>query len=514
MDDRRLPIDRPALCATVGGRTMAEVRRARDEASATADLVELRLDGVSDADAATALDGRTTPVIVTCRARWEGGAFDGPEDARLAILRDAWTLGAEYVDVEAAAGFAPQFLDATGGARTILSFHDFDGVPSDLEAGLDRMAATPAAVLKVAVQAAALADAIRVMDLGSRLRGRQFVGIAMGTPGIVTRVLAARAGCAWTYAGQGWAPGQVPADVLRDVYRFDTLSTRTRLFGVVGRPVTHSLSPAMHNAAFAAAGIDAVYLPLEAASVDDFLVFADRLELEGASVTAPFKVSLIAHAALDAVARRVGALNTLRRTTQGWTATNTDLDGFLAPLRARLALRGLRASILGAGGAARAVALALTDAGARVTVHGRQRSRAQEVAALVGAAVDGFEPAPGSWDLLVNATPVGTAPRVDDSPLPSTALDGRLVYDLVYNPPATRLLRDADRAGCAVLGGLDMLVAQAAAQFAWWTGIQPDIRAMRDAATRALDRAAAASPAESALADPRAAVGTTGSTTR
>jgi 3-dehydroquinate dehydratase/shikimate dehydrogenase len=512
MDDSRLPVDRPAVCATVGGRTMDEVRRARNEASLTADLVEVRLDGVEDADAERALDGRLTPVIVTCRPRWEGGAFDGPENARHALLRQAWALGAEYVDVEARASFAQPFLEATGGTRTVLSFHDFEGVPPDMDARVGAMASTCAAVIKIAVRAATLEDATRLMTLGSRVGGRRFVAIAMGMPGIATRVLAGRVGNAWTYAGNGWAPGQVPVEVLRHEYRFDALTPRTRLFGVVGRPVGHSLSPAMHNAAFAAAGIDAVYLPLEAASVKDFLIFADRMRLEGASVTAPFKVSLTAHAALDEIAARVGALNTLKRTREGWIATNTDAEGFLAPLRDRLALQGVRASILGTGGAARAVALALTDAGARVSIHGRQRSRAEDVAAAVGGVAAPFEPARGSWDLLVNATPVGTAPHVEDTPLPAGVLDGRLVYDLVYNPPATRLARDAEGAGCAVLGGLDMLVAQAAAQFAWWTGRQADMTVMRAAAARALARAADTAGASSTAGDRSAAI--PGSTTR
>jgi 3-dehydroquinate dehydratase/shikimate dehydrogenase len=471
---------------------MAEVRRARDDASTVADMVELRLDGVADPDAAAALDGRTKPVIVTCRARWEGGAFDGSEEARHAILRDAWARGAELVDVEAAAAFAPSFLETTGGARTILSCHDFDGVPADLDARLDRMASTPAAVVKIAVRATRLADVLRIMDLAPRLRGRRFVGIAMGTPGIASRVLASRVGSAWTYAGSGWAPGQVPMDVLRQSYRFDAITARTRIFGVVGRPVGHSLSPAMHNAAFASAGLDAVYLPLEAASSGDFLAFADALNLEGASVTAPFKVALTPHAAPDAIVGRIGALNTLKRAADGWAATNTDPEGFVAPLRARLDLQGARASVLGTGGASRAVAIALADAGARVTIHGRQPERATEVASLVGGAVGTFDLPPRSWDLLVNATPVGTAPRGDDSPVPSAALDGRLVYDLVYNPPVTRLMQEASRAGCDVLGGLDMLVAQAAAQFAWWTGRQADTNAMRAAAAQALARAGGA----------------------
>jgi 3-dehydroquinate dehydratase / shikimate dehydrogenase len=476
----------PLVCTTVAAATMADLRRARDAAARTADLVEVRLDFVADPDPAAALDGRTAPVLVTCRASWEGGRFRQSEQRRLDLLREAWQCGAEYVDIEHAAPGAAAFLEETGGRRVVLSMHDFNRVPPDLAERVRAMLETPADVVKVAVAAARLSDMLPVFALRREAGSRRFVGIAMGMAGLATRILAARVGSCWTYAGDGFAPGQVPADRLLAEFRFRSLRPTTAVFGVVGRPIGHSLSPVMHNAAFAAEGLDAVYLPLEPADAADFLQAAEALGLEGASVTAPFKVALAAHAELDDRARLAGALNTLVRHEGRWFGTNTDLDGFLAPLETRLRLQGIRAAILGGGGAARGVAHALASRGARVSVHARRPEQGHEVAAATGAAAGPWPPAPGSWDLLVNATPVGTAPQVDETPWPGAVFDGRLVYDLVYNPPVTRLLRDAASAGCDTLGGLEMLVAQAARQFELWTGRRPDPALMHAAALRRL----------------------------
>jgi shikimate dehydrogenase len=251
----------------------------------------------------------------------------------------------------------------------------------------------------------------------------------------------------------------------------------------------------MHNAAFRAAHRDAVYLPLAAADFEDFLTFADAVGLKGASVTAPFKVNAFERAdECDPVSNRIQSVNTLRREGPRWLACNTDVTGFLAPLESSLRSgtrsnwRGARATVLGAGGASRSVSVALAAAGLRVTISARRTDQAQAVAALTGAATAPFPPDPESWDVLVNTTPVGTAPNHEASPLPADYLfhADKLVYDLVYNPPFTRLLRDAARAGCRTVGGLDMLVAQAQAQFEWWTGQRPADRVMRDAAMQRL----------------------------
>jgi 3-dehydroquinate dehydratase/shikimate dehydrogenase len=467
--------------------TTAELRRRRDEIG-DADLVELRLDSVRDPDVAAALAGRRRPAIVTCRPAWEGGDFHGSEEERHELLEQALALGAEYVDLEWNARF-DRLIAATEGRRIILSSHDFERVPSDLAARARAMRATGAEVIKLAAKANRLADTLSLMRLGQDIgREGSVVVIAMGECGIASRVLASRFGSQWSYAGPVASAGQLSASMLLDEFRFRSLRPDTAVYGLVGSPIGHSVSPAMHNAAFQAGGVNAVYLPFPAADVDDFLVFARALGLKGASVTIPFKVLLFDRVdEVFAVARRIGAINTIRVEGERWVGGNTDASAFLRPLEERgVNLQRLRVAVLGAGGAARAVVVALAPSGAVVSVHARDRARAREVALIGGAQVGAWPPEPGSWDLLVNCTPIGMYPHVGETPTAGTALTGGLVYDLVYNPTTTQLLRDAEVAGCRTIGGLDMLVAQAQEQFSWWTGAQAVRGVMRAAALRRL----------------------------
>ena len=478
-------MSKPLLVVTVAAPTMAELRARRDQVR-DADLVELRLDAASQIDVSAALAGRAIPVIVTCRANWEGGYFEGTESEREAILTDALALGAEYVDVEFKAAFARDLIVSTGGQRVAVSMHDFAGVPDDLIDRVRAMRATGAEIVKVAVTAHSLSDTLRLLQIE---RVGQTVLIAMGPAGIATRVLAAHFHSRWSYAGDGHAPGQISADRMLEEFRFRDVTTSTDIYGVVGSPLTHSISPALHNAAFRAAGVDAVYVPLVASSAEDFTMFATALGVKGASITIPYKVDLFQRAdEVDDLSRRVGAVNTYRRDGARWLGRNTDVSGFLAPLQARMALAGARAAVLGTGGAARAVCVALGSAGCAVTVYGRSRGKADAVARLSGdsGATGAVLPVvPKSWDLLVNATPLGTYPAVEDTPFEGP-FDGRLVYDLVYNPTDTRLLRSAAAAGCETIGGLDMLVSQAEDQSEWWLGRRPRVNLMRDVALRSV----------------------------
>jgi 3-dehydroquinate dehydratase/shikimate dehydrogenase len=451
---------------------MAELLSARD-AVHHADMVELRVDGVADLDVAGALATRRLPVILTCRPEWEGGRFDGSEEDRERILSSAYERGAEYVDLEWRASFAPRFLARTGGARIVLSLHDFDGVPQDLAGRVRDMRALGAEIVKVAVTPSTLTAG---WALGELARGGGLVAIGMGDTGLPTRLLAAHLGSCWTYAGHGAAPGQIPAERMVQEFRFHDVSRATAVFGLVGTHVAASRSPAMHNGWFVEAGLDAVFVPLPTRSFADFLSFADAIDLQGAAVTIPFKLDALRSATVvDDAARRVGASNTLRRVSGGWEATNTDVAGFLAPFASGetgpigLAdLRGARVTVLGAGGAARAVVVGLDSAGARTTICARRVEQAREVAAL-GAEVGTWPPPPGSWDVLVNCTPLGGVSAPGESPLPGGPFDGRLVYDLIYRPAETPLLRDAKAAGCATINGWPMLRAQAEKQFEWWT---------------------------------------------
>ncbi|MGE3704470.1 MAG: shikimate dehydrogenase [Vicinamibacterales bacterium] len=472
------------LCIVIQADSMADLRRQRDAAT-DADLVELRLDGVADLDVAGALDGRARPAIVTCRPTWEGGRFDGSEDERRGILARALALGAEYVDVEWRAGFA-DLLQPPSLPRIVLSSHDFERMPDDLIERAQAMQRTGAGTIKIAAQATRLADIAALQAASRALDARTSrVLIAMGPRGEFTRVCAARLGSAWTYAGTLAGIGQIGPDRLIQQYGFRGITAATRVFGIVGLPVSHSVSPAMHNAAFRAAGLDAVYLALPAVDADDFLAFAEAVGLAGASVTIPYKVALAARAdVVDPLGRRVKAINTLRCTEGRWEARNTDVGGFLRPLTERgTRLEGARAAVLGAGGSARAVIAGLQQARAQVRLHARDRQKAAALAAEWGIEVGAWPPDAGSWDLLVNCTPVGMYPDADLSPLPAGDLPaGGLVYDLIYNPMETRLLREARTAGCTTIGGLEMLVGQAQEQFEWWTGRRPDAYVMRTAA--------------------------------
>jgi 3-dehydroquinate dehydratase/shikimate dehydrogenase len=475
---------RPLICATVTASTMADLVIARDAVS-DADMVEMRLDTVADPDVWAALRQRKTPVIVTCRCRAEGGQFAGSEEARRALLMAALEAGAEYVDLEWRSDF-DEVVRARGGRNIVLSHHDFTGVPADLGARLDAMLATPAAVVKVAVKATRLADCLTLRDQSRRHPDRSLVLIGMGDAGLPTRVFAARFGSLWTYVGDAVAPGQVAVDRLVGEWAFTRITDVTRVYGLFGRDVAHSPSPAMHNAGFASLGIDAAYIPLCAADADDAMAFARGFKIDGASVTMPFKVEMQARLDdSDDRARAVGAVNTLAQRQGRWVGTNTDGQGFLAGLEG-MTLAGARAAVLGTGGAARAVAVALRDQGARVTVYGRSAGRTIEMANACRVAGCQRPVPPASWDILVNATPVGTAPHVNDTAFPEDRYDGAAVYDLVYRPEATRLLRDAAAAGCRTVSGLTMLIEQARQQQLWWTGRMPDIAVMRTAAVDAL----------------------------
>jgi 3-dehydroquinate dehydratase/shikimate dehydrogenase len=424
---------------------------------------------------------------VTCRREDEGGWFRGDEQERRGLLLSALERGADYVDLEWARGF-DDVVRSRHGRNIVLSLHDFSGCPADLEARVDAMAALNPDVLKVAITVSRVAGCGRLAGLARRHAGRRMVLIAMGEAGLATRILPGRFGSCWTYAGDGVAPGQIDIARLLGEFRFRRIGPHTELYGIAGRPVAHSLSPAMHNAAFEQLGLDAAYVPIAAADIDDLFEGVRVLGVAGLSVTAPFKVGVMTGlVSLDPDARETGAVNTLVRDGGGWRGHNTDLEGFLAGC-AGLSLDGQRLAVLGTGGAARAVALAARRSGAAVICYGRDLAKAEALSAAVGVGA-GLRPVPpGSWDVLVNATPIGTHPDTAQSPFPESDYGGGVAYDLVYNPPRTRFLRDASACGCRTIGGLEMLVAQARRQIELWTGLRPDPEPMRKAAESTLSR--------------------------
>ncbi|HYT75347.1 MAG TPA: shikimate dehydrogenase [Vicinamibacterales bacterium] len=472
------------------GKDVEALRRERTVAEADADLVELRVDSMERPDPAAALAGRRKPAIVTCRPVREGGMFAGTEEDRLRILWDAHAAGADFVDVEMDADVG-RLIEARGGRGVIVSKHDFDKTPADAAELIGRLRAAGGEVAKLAVMTETLSDLRTLLSAARPDCGSVLIG--MGAAGLMTRVLAGRFGSRWTYAGDSIAPGQLPVDRLLHEYRFRRIRSDAGVYALLGRPAAHSLSPAMHNAGFAALDMNAAYVPIETRDLREFRAFAAAAGIRGASVTIPFKRDVMSIVdELSPIAAEVGAVNTLALRDGRWIGTNTDADGFLEPLRRRIpSLDGLRATILGAGGAARAVGLALARRGVRIAIAARRAPEAQAVAAAVGAGVAAWPPPRQSWDLLINATPVGSRTETG-TPFPGP-FDGRIVYDLVYDPDPTPLMRAAEDAGCSTIGGLEMLVAQAERQFEIWTGRRPPQGLFAEAAATAIKNRSATS---------------------
>ena len=479
-------------------------------AEAGADLAEFRVDSLTnDADALARLVAEAPlPAIVTFRHRSEGGLYGEPEAVRVGLL-DRLSREARppaYVDFEharLAALSAAERETLRGVAERcglILSTHDFAGRPADLDRRVLAMADTPGVrVLKAAWAARSLRDNLQAFELVER-RLAPTAALCMGEAGLPSRVLAKKFGAFVTFAaaqaGAGTAPGQPTIDELKNLYRWDAIGRDTRVYGVIGDPVGHSKSPRIHNAAFGETAFDGVYLPLPIPAGYEHLkatlsAWADHgsLHFRGASVTIPHKADLLRFAeergaAIDPLAARIGAANTLIVADDGaLSVRNTDCDAALGVVRAALPggdLAGSRVAVLGAGGVARGVVAGFADAGCAVTVFNRSVDRAEALAAALGASAAPLVEAPDAEaDVWINATSIGmeTAddPEPDASPLarvPARWGPGVVVFDTVYTPPETRLLRDAAAAGCTTVGGTAMFLAQAAAQFKAWTGLE------------------------------------------
>ena len=446
----------------------------------TSDLIELRLDCLEEIP--VSIPPFTGPVILTLRPSEQGGHRDLTREERLRFWSSIAPQGGNIwwdLEVDLVQDLAPNW------SRVIVSHHDFSGVPTDLEQIYERLAHTPAAVIKIAVQANDIVDCIPVFHLLDRARseGRNIIAIAMGNAGIATRVLGPSRGSFLTYAplhdNSATAPGQINAHNLRSLYHLDTIDNETMICGLVGLPVMHSLSPHIHNTAFVEEGINGVYLPFEVHNVQQFftrMVHPRTRELNwnlrGLSITAPYKETVMEF--LDWIhpdAKEIGAVNTVVVDDDRLSGFNTDAYGLVDPLLERFtSLKYARVAIIGAGGAARAAIWALKQESARVTLFARNTTKAQPLAELFKISCESLSEASfNGYDLVINATPVGSGMYIGQSPITQKQLAGsRCVYDLIYNPAQTLLLREAHEAGCETVGGLEMLIAQARWQFELW----------------------------------------------
>ena len=434
-------------------------------------------------------------LIATCRRRGDGGEFAGSPSAQIAVLELAVRAGCPWVDVDAATleSFTPRlrkvFLRA---ARKIVSFHDFKRTPKDLAARVRRAARLGADLVKVAATARTHGDAVRLLRLARRGKGK-VIAVPMGNAGVPGRILALREGSPLTFAAppgtSAVAPDLPGLHSLRDTYQAHRISRKTKVYGVAGNPALHSLSPAMHNAAFREFGVRAVYLPFETARLDDLLNCLGAYGVSGLSVTAPFKQEIIKHVHhLDPIAGMIGAVNTLVVDRGGKLAGfNTDAAGVLRCLQRRIPLECCEVLIVGAGGVARASAFALATAGSYVSVCARKSAKAGSLARAVGGEAIARKHLRGRrFDAIINCTPVGQSPKEKESPLLRGEINAHVALDMVYRPVETRFLRLARAKGAHVISGLEMLVEQGAAQFEIWNQRRAPLAVMRKAVRVAL----------------------------
>ncbi|MEZ6047330.1 MAG: shikimate dehydrogenase [Planctomycetaceae bacterium] len=485
------------ICVSIG-RTRHKMMIAEHHQLAQngAELVEYRLDWLSHQPDLSRLFGdRPTPIVATCRRMEDYGRWKGSEDQRQALLRAAIAAEIEYIDLEDdIAGSIPRY----GKTKRIVSHHNFNETPDDLEEIHQRMCRLDPDIVKLVTMANKPADMVRMLKLVAAAPVPT-VGFCMGEFGMASRILCAKYGSPFTYASfsedREMAPGQISFKDMKNMYRYDEINSGTKVFAVIGDPIAHSKSPLIHNAAFAHEKLNNIYVPFRIPS--DLLLETLRafewFQIQGYSITIPHKEECVEYCDFpDETCKTVGAANTWYRDhANRWRASNTDYESALATIRLGLSaggstetsLNGKTALILGAGGVSRAIAHGLMKAGCGVTITNRTNKRGEALAKELGCRHTTWENRGAQTaDILVNCTPIGMFPYMDETPFqPHWLQDGMLVFDTIYNPENTLLLKDARNHNCKVASGLEMFVRQAALQYERFTQREAPLECMREA---------------------------------
>lgn len=491
----------PLICVSIA-RTRHKMMIAEHRALAErgAKLAELRLDFLKRApDLGRLIADRPTPVIVTCRRPADQGRWAGTEEQRLMLLRSAIVAGVEYVDLE---DDIAKTIPRYGKTKRIISRHNFEETPYELEELHAHLAKLDPDVIKIATMANSPSDCVRMLDL---VRNSKIptVGFCMGEFGQMSRILCGKFGAPFSYATfskeRELAPGQFSFQEMRDIYHFENINRQTEVFAVLGDPVGHSLSPLLHNAAMRKLGYNGVYLPIRVTEdqFDRTLDELEELKIRGYSVTIPHKeAALRKYPETEEIVLTIGAANTLYRDASGfWRSANTDytaaLDALQLALKPDDTLSGKRILMLGAGGAARALAYGIVRAGGALVIASRTQDRARKLAEQLMCRFTSWENRGSeSVDMLVNCTPIGMHPNVNETPFPQHWFREEMgVFDMVYNPEQTLLLKEAKERSCRTVSGMEMFIRQAAAQFELFTGKSVSLDDLRDTLRKGISAA-------------------------
>ena len=507
---RLVPQRLPKVCLALSGETAEDMVATAESMARDNPFLEFRLDYLKQPLAALPKIHRFlethqyVTAIGTCRRADNGGKFKGSLATQLEVLTRAHAAGLQIVDLElqSASKAKPEAIARLRSrAALILSFHDFRAT-RNLDETLGKMLKIPADFYKVVTTATTLSDNVAMMKFLQAQSGKHaLIGLCMGEQGIISRVLSVRAGSAFTFAAVSadlkTAPGQVSARDLRSIYRIDQVDAATRIYGVAGDPIEHSLSPVIMNAALRRENVNGVYLPLHAKTLKELIHCVREIPLHGLSITMPYKQAMLPYLDnTDAHTAKIGACNTVVRGQDGkFYGFNTDVAGVVRPLEQRLAIANAKVLVLGAGGAARAAVFGLKERGAEVWILNRTSAKAQKLARQAKArSIKRADLRKIAFDVIINATPVGMG-NTRDCPLKDDEIQANVVFDMVYDPVETHLLQVARAKGIAVIPGVEMFVQQAARQFEIWTGKPAPAGDMLRAVTIALqDRAAAQKP--------------------
>jgi 3-dehydroquinate dehydratase / shikimate dehydrogenase len=482
---RIIPLRLPRVCVPVTGSDGTDLVDKAEALVRDNTFLEFRLDYLSHPAQALPKIKRFTEyhpqvvVIATCRRAAGGGRFRGSLGTQLEILNKAASAGCQLLDIElqsASQSKSGQLQRLRAKAALIISFHDFRAT-KNLEKTLARMAAFPADFYKIVATATTLYDNVTMMKFLEKQSDRySLIGLCMGEQGIISRVLGVRAGSAFTFGAispdEKTAPGQVTAQDLRSTYRIEQVDAATRVYGVAGDPVSHSLSPVIMNAALRRENVNGVFLALHAKTLKDLLACVRDIPIHGLSVTMPYKEAVIKFLDnTDSHTAKIGACNTVVRAQDGKLyGFNTDSAGVVRPLEQRITLDKAKILVLGAGGAARAAVYGLKERGAEVYILNRTAGPARKLAHSARARLmKRAALKKHTFDVIINATPVGMG-NTRESPLNENEIQTRYVFDMIYDPPETRLMRLAKARGAQVIPGVEMFVQQAARQFEIWTG--------------------------------------------
>ena len=510
---RLRPLRLPRVCVAVTASDPVEMVEKAEALVRDNTFLEFRLDYLTRPALALARIKQFTEyhphvsTIATCRRVANGGKFRGSLASQLDILTKAAAAGCQLLDLElqsAAHCKRAQLERLRTRAALILSYHDFRGTKK-LEETLEKMVALPADFYKIVTTATTLHDNVVMMKFLEKNSDRHsLIGLCMGEQGFISRVLGVRAGSAFTFAAvsedEKTAPGQVTAQELRTTYRIEQVDPATRVYAVAGDPVAHSLSPAIMNAALRRETVNGVYVALHAKTLKDLLGCVKDIPIHGLSITMPYKEAIVSHLDnTDAHTTKIGACNTVVRAQDGKLyGFNTDAAGVVRPLQQRISLEGAKILVLGAGGAARAAVYGLKERGAEVYILNRTLGPAQKLAHSARARlVKRPDLKKLTFDVIINATSVGMG-NLKESPLNENEIKARYVFDMVYDPPETRLMKMAKAAGAEVIPGIEMFVQQAARQFEIWTGKPAPLDEMLRVVNRVIeDRAAKAAATDS-----------------